>query len=187
MDDRRTALLLTRGQECRRDAGVESGSTMTTSSAGAMAIVTTYFGDAPVRCLTIRPSAGCTSRATSLPASSPKAPKRCGLRLLLPAAHRRCLWQAVPGGWRHHGHVQRPAGSAGVMEYFTTPRIRLGLVGDWWRFGCAPDRHAWTCTERNWSEVSPIWCTTPTSFRFDGSDLMPGEVGAGSFWKGMTD
>ncbi|HEX2994706.1 MAG TPA: hypothetical protein VHP14_07780, partial [Anaerolineales bacterium] len=28
---------------------------------------------------------------------------------------------------------------------------------------------------------------TATSFRFDGSDLMPGEVGAGSFWKGMTD
>ena len=26
-----------------------------------------------------------------------------------------------------------------------------------------------------------------TSFRFDGSDLMPGVVGAGSFWKGMTD
>jgi alpha-glucoside transport system substrate-binding protein len=29
--------------------------------------------------------------------------------------------------------------------------------------------------------------TEATSFRFDGSDLMPGEVGAGSFWKGMTD
>jgi len=26
-----------------------------------------------------------------------------------------------------------------------------------------------------------------TAFRFDGSDLMPGEVGAGSFWKAMTD
>ena len=26
-----------------------------------------------------------------------------------------------------------------------------------------------------------------TSLRFDGSDLMPGEVGAGSFWKSMTD
>ncbi|MBD3320378.1 MAG: extracellular solute-binding protein, partial [Chitinivibrionales bacterium] len=26
-----------------------------------------------------------------------------------------------------------------------------------------------------------------TSVRFDGSDLMPGEVGAGSFWTGMTD
>ena len=26
-----------------------------------------------------------------------------------------------------------------------------------------------------------------TSVRFDASDLMPGEVGSGSFWKGMTD
>ncbi len=26
-----------------------------------------------------------------------------------------------------------------------------------------------------------------TGVRFDGSDLMPGEVGAGSFWTGMTD
>ena len=25
------------------------------------------------------------------------------------------------------------------------------------------------------------------TFRFDGSDLMPGEVGAGSFWTGMVD
>ena len=24
-------------------------------------------------------------------------------------------------------------------------------------------------------------------FRFDGSDLMPGAVGSGTFWKGMTD
>jgi alpha-glucoside transport system substrate-binding protein len=28
---------------------------------------------------------------------------------------------------------------------------------------------------------------TATSVRFDGSDLMPGAVGSGSFWKGMTD
>ena len=26
-----------------------------------------------------------------------------------------------------------------------------------------------------------------TVVRFDGSDLMPGAVGSGSFWKGMTD
>jgi alpha-glucoside transport system substrate-binding protein len=25
------------------------------------------------------------------------------------------------------------------------------------------------------------------TIRFDGSDLMPGSVGAGTFWKGMTD
>jgi alpha-glucoside transport system substrate-binding protein len=26
-----------------------------------------------------------------------------------------------------------------------------------------------------------------TTFRFDGSDLMPGEIGAGAFWTGMVD
>jgi alpha-glucoside transport system substrate-binding protein len=26
-----------------------------------------------------------------------------------------------------------------------------------------------------------------TTFRFDGSDLMPGAVGAGTFWTGMVD
>jgi alpha-glucoside transport system substrate-binding protein len=26
-----------------------------------------------------------------------------------------------------------------------------------------------------------------TAFRFDGSDLMPAAVGAGTFWKGITD
>jgi alpha-glucoside transport system substrate-binding protein len=29
--------------------------------------------------------------------------------------------------------------------------------------------------------------STATTFRFDGSDLMPGAVGAGSFWTGMVD
>ncbi|MNE36120.1 hypothetical protein D3C80_1299200 [compost metagenome] len=29
--------------------------------------------------------------------------------------------------------------------------------------------------------------TTATSFGFDGSDLMPGKIGAGAFWTGMID
>ncbi|MFB9950200.1 ABC transporter substrate-binding protein [Rhizobium puerariae] len=29
--------------------------------------------------------------------------------------------------------------------------------------------------------------TTATTFRFDGSDLMPGKIGAGAFWTGMID
>lgn len=49
------------------------------------------------------------------------------------------------------------------------------------------------------NDVNPEWYTNPierkvaqliseaTSVRFDGSDLMPGAVGSGSFWKGMTD
>ena len=37
--------------------------------------------------------------------------------------------------------------------------------------------------ERNLAEL----VANASSFRFDGSDLMPGEVGAGTFWTGMTD
>ncbi len=49
------------------------------------------------------------------------------------------------------------------------------------------------------NDVKPEWYTNDVerkiaqliseadSVRFDGSDLMPGAVGAGSFWKGMTD
>ncbi len=29
--------------------------------------------------------------------------------------------------------------------------------------------------------------TTATTFGFDGSDLMPGKIGAGAFWTGMID
>jgi alpha-glucoside transport system substrate-binding protein len=29
--------------------------------------------------------------------------------------------------------------------------------------------------------------TEATTFRFDGSDLMPGEIGANAFWSGMVD
>ena len=38
-------------------------------------------------------------------------------------------------------------------------------------------------TQRNLNDI----LTNATVFRFDGSDLMPGEIGAGAFWTGMVD
>jgi len=73
-----------------------------------------------------------------------------------------------------------------LMEYFTTPQSASG----WLENGGALAAHQ-TATpdmygvdlERGIAEL----VTEATSFRFDGSDLMPGEVGSGSFWTGMTD
>lgn len=73
-----------------------------------------------------------------------------------------------------------------LMEYFTLPQS----AGGWLESGGALAAHQ-TATpdmygqdlERGIAELA----SQATSFRFDGSDLMPGEVGAGSFWKGMTD
>ena len=40
-----------------------------------------------------------------------------------------------------------------------------------------------TAADRGYAEI----LNNATTFRFDASDLMPGQVGAGSFWEGMVD
>jgi alpha-glucoside transport system substrate-binding protein len=73
-----------------------------------------------------------------------------------------------------------------LMEYFTSG----ASVEEWIKLGGAISPHY---------DSSPDWYPNDIdrkvaqimleadSVRFDASDLMPGEVGAGSFWKGMTD
>jgi alpha-glucoside transport system substrate-binding protein len=72
-----------------------------------------------------------------------------------------------------------------LMEYFTTPNSVSG-----WLEGGGAIAAQQTATrdmygsDLDWS-VSQL-VADATSFRFDGSDLMPGEVGAGSFWEHIT-
>jgi len=72
-----------------------------------------------------------------------------------------------------------------LMEYFTTPNSASG-----WLEGGGAIAAQQTATrdmygsDLDWS-VSEL-VADATSFRFDGSDLMPGEVGAGSFWEQIT-
>jgi alpha-glucoside transport system substrate-binding protein len=72
-----------------------------------------------------------------------------------------------------------------LMEYFTTPQS----VSGWLEGGGAIAAHT-TATEDMYGTpidfaVSQL-VANATSFRFDGSDLMPGEVGSGSFWEFIT-
>ena len=73
-----------------------------------------------------------------------------------------------------------------LMEYFTTPQS----AGGWLENGGALAAHQTATPDMYGAELErgiAELVQEATSFRFDGSDLMPGEVGAGSFWKGMTD
>ena len=72
-----------------------------------------------------------------------------------------------------------------VFEYFTTG----ASVEGWVKAGGAISPHLdssldWytNAVDRGVAEI----ILNATSVRFDGSDLMPGAVGAGSFWKSMT-
>ena len=73
-----------------------------------------------------------------------------------------------------------------VMEYFT----KGDSVKVWVQSGGAISPHYdssldWYTNDVDRGVAEII--LNADSVRFDGSDLMPGEVGAGSFWKGMTD
>jgi len=73
-----------------------------------------------------------------------------------------------------------------VMEFFTTGES----VKTWVQSGgmIAPMNDAkleWYTTELDRRMAELI--QNATTIRFDASDLMPGSVGAGTFWKGMTD
>lgn len=73
-----------------------------------------------------------------------------------------------------------------LMEYFTTPQSASG----WLQNGGALAAHQTATPEMYGVDLErgiAKLVTEATSFRFDGSDLMPAEVGSGSFWKGMVD
>ncbi len=73
-----------------------------------------------------------------------------------------------------------------VMEYFT----RGEAVKEWLAAGGALSPHRDASLDWYGNDVErgvAALANEATSVRFDGSDLMPGEVGSGSFWKGMTD
>lgn len=73
-----------------------------------------------------------------------------------------------------------------VMEYFTKGEA----IKTWLASGGALSPHKDTDLSWYGDEVErkiAELVSQATSLRFDGSDIMPGEVGSGSFWKGMTD
>jgi alpha-glucoside transport system substrate-binding protein len=73
-----------------------------------------------------------------------------------------------------------------LMEYFTTPNSASG----WLQNGGALAAHLTATPEMYGQDMErgiAALVAEATSFRFDGSDLMPAEVGSGSFWTGMVD
>ena len=74
----------------------------------------------------------------------------------------------------------------GWMEFLQTPiahEIWMAQSGFLTPFkGANPDVYA-TDVLRDLGEI----LTNATTFRFDASDLMPGEIGAGAFWSGMVE
>ena len=154
---------------------------------GTDGIVSTYFGDSPLPMFEDPPKCWMHKQGNFITGFFPETAK-AGVDydfFYLPPVDEAYGRPFLVAGDMMSMFNHRPEVRA-LMEYFTTPQSASG----WLTNGGALAAHQ-TATpemygvdlERGIAELVAL----ATSFRFDGSDLMPAEVGSGSFWSGMTD
>jgi alpha-glucoside transport system substrate-binding protein len=154
---------------------------------GTDAIVSTYFGDSPAPMFEDPPGCWLHKQGNFITGFFPEG-TQAGVDydfFYLPPVDDQYGKPFLVAGDMMTMFNDRPEVRA-LMEYFTTPQSASG----WLQNGGALAAHL-TATpemygvdlERGIAEL----VAEATSFRFDASDLMPAEVGSGSFWTGMTD
>jgi alpha-glucoside transport system substrate-binding protein len=154
---------------------------------GREAIVSTFFGDAPAPMFDDPPKCWLHKQGNFITSFFP-ADAEAGVDydfFYLPPIDDQYGKPFLIAGDLMAAFTDRPEVEA-VMQYFTYGES----VKAWLAAGGALSPHNdasldWygDDVERGIAEL----VQQSTAFRFDGSDLMPGEVGAGSFWKGITD
>ncbi len=154
---------------------------------GRQAIATTSFGDAPKVMFESPPKAWLHKQGNFITSFFPEN-VQAGVDydfFYLPSVDPAYGRPVLVGGDIYAMFNDRPEVRQ-VMEFFATG----ASVEAWIRAGGAISPHKdsnldWYTNEVDRKVAAII--QDATSVRFDGSDLMPGAVGAGSFWKEMTD
>ncbi len=155
---------------------------------GTPSILTTPFGDAPTPMFDDPPSCWMHRQASFIPAFFPEGVelgKDVDFFYLPPIKPDEYPKPVLGAGDLFAAFNDRPEVRE-VMEYLTTGESTKA----WLQSGGFVSPHSdtpldWypTDTDRKYAEI----LSEASVFRFDGSDLMPGAVGAGSFWTGMVD
>ncbi len=154
---------------------------------GTTGILTTNFGDAPLPLFDDPPSAWLHRQASFIPNFFPKGtvigvdvdyfyfppidPKYG--KPVLGSGNLISLAKDTPEGRQVVEFMITTASVEAEVKAGNTISPIKGTPLDWYP----------TDAQRGYAEI----LNNADTFRFDGSDLMPGAVGAGSFWKGMVD
>ncbi|MBO8171509.1 MAG: carbohydrate ABC transporter substrate-binding protein [Bacillaceae bacterium] len=154
---------------------------------GRKAIVTTPFGDAPAPMFDVPPKAWLHRQGNFITSFFPSGltPGEDYDWFYFPPIDEQYGKPVLVGGDIMAMFNDRPEVRA-VMEFFTTGES----LKTWIQSGgtIAPMNDAdldWYSNESDRRMAQLL--QEATTIRFDGSDQMPGSVGAGTFWKGMTD
>ncbi|MHA6344850.1 ABC transporter substrate-binding protein [Roseivivax sp. CAU 1761] len=157
-------------------------------SGGAQNAATTDFRDSPAGLFTIPPECAMHRQASFIPAFFPEDAE-LGENIdffYLPAFEEKDLGTPLLGAGTVVG-ITNPSDAANVFLEF----LKLPVVHELWMTqgafltahnGVNIDLYADDALKRQGEILQDA-----TVFRFDASDLMPSEIGAGAFWSGMVD
>jgi len=155
---------------------------------GSLAVATTDFRDSPAGLFSFPPGCYMHRQASFIPAFFPEGAEY-GLDydfFYFPAFAEKDLGAPVLGAGTLFSITRDSEATRGLIEFLKTPiahEIWMGQTGFLTpHLGVNLDAFA-DDSQRAMNEI----LLGATTFRFDASDLMPGEIGAGAFWTGMVD
>ncbi len=155
---------------------------------GAGAVATTDFRDSPKGLFTSPPKCYMHKMASFIPSFFPEGTE-LGVDadfFYFPAYAGKDLGKPVLGAGTIFAITKESKAAEAFIQFLETPiahEIWMAQSGLLTAFkGVNLDAYA-NSTLRKQGEI----LLNATTFRFDGSDLMPGKIGAGSFWTGMVD
>ena len=157
---------------------------------GVKAVTTTSFGDSPKGLFTVPPQCYMHRQASFIPGFFPEgtvAGEDYNF-FYLPASASANLGKPVLGSGNLVSITKDSPAARAFIDYLKTP-----LAHEIWMAqpaGSFLSAHKGVNTEVYNSQANKDLgqiLLNATTFRFDGSDLMPGPIGAGAFWTGMVD
>jgi alpha-glucoside transport system substrate-binding protein len=153
---------------------------------GAKAVATVSFKDSPKGLFGAPPKCYMHRQASFIPAFFPEGKADEADFFYFPAYKSKNLGNPVLGGGTIMTITKDSKGAQAFIEYLQTPQaheIWMAEGGFLTPLKTVDLSKYKTKSLRKQGEI----LLGATTFRFDGSDLMPGAVGAGSFWKGMVN
>lgn len=153
---------------------------------GSKAVVSSDFRDSPKGLFTTPPKCYMHRQASFIPVFFPEGTRDDADFFYFPSYASKPLGNPVLGGGTLLAITKDSRGARAFLAYLQHPKSHeIWMAGGGFltpHKGIDLAAYA-NDTLRKQGEI----LLNATTFRFDGSDLMPGPVGAGSFWTGMVD
>lgn len=153
---------------------------------GSKAVATVTFKDSPKGLFGSPPKCYMHRQASFIPAFFPEGKQDEADFFYFPAFASKKLGNPVLGGGTIMTITKDSKGARAWMEYLMHPEASEIWMAEGGFLTPLKSVNLDKYKTKQLRKQGEIFLNA-TTFRFDGSDLMPGAVGAGSFWKGMVD